>query len=200
MKKVILALFLATTFLGCATIMKGSKQVLTINCNVDGASIFLDGKKIGVTPFRGKVKKNKNSLEIRAEGYKTYYIALSTKIEPMFLGNIIFGGVFGSTTDFASGAAYQYAPASYQVDLRADGMSSNKFNQRANLKKFAMINISNIAKNIAQNEGPYLSTLLTLAQLEENDFNKNLIRQNFDKSQGDQVLFGKLMVAHIAQN
>ena len=37
--------------IGCATITKGSKQTVAITSNVDGATLYLDGEKIGVKSY-----------------------------------------------------------------------------------------------------------------------------------------------------
>ncbi|MCB0739165.1 MAG: PEGA domain-containing protein [Bacteroidetes bacterium] len=180
--------------ISCATITKGSNQLFTVNCNVDGAQVLIDGIEVGVTPFAGEVKKNQKMLTVQKAGYKTYSAALSKNIEGAFWGNIITGGTLGSITDFASGAAYTYAPSSYQVELIEDGMSLNDFEKTFNLKKFAMINMSNIANDLSENDGPYLNSLLQLAGLEVNKNNKDIVLDNLVKSRGDQVVFGKLMV------
>ena len=108
----ILALFSLSLFItSCATIATGTTQLVTINSNVDGATVSLDGVNVGKTPFTGEIKKNGKVVTIEKEGYKTYTIALSSSLEGLFWGNIIIGGTLGSITDFASGAAYKYAPA-----------------------------------------------------------------------------------------
>ncbi len=181
----------------CASIIKGSKQLITINCNIDGAQVFIDDVEVGVTPFVGEIKKNQKLLMVKKEGYKTYSSALSTQLEGMFWGNIITGGTIGSITDFATGAAYAYAPASYQIELIEDGMGLKEFEKRLSLKKFAMINMSNIANDLSNNNGPYLNSLIQLAGLEGNSFDKDMIRDSLIKSKGDQVSFGILMVTYL---
>ncbi len=194
MVRMVLLSLVLVLFVGCASIIKGSKQLVTINCNVEGASIFLDGVKIGVTPFVGEIKKGKKLLMIKKEGYKPYSSALSSNLEGMFWGNIIIGGTLGSITDFATGAAYAYAPASYQVELIADGSSLKEFEKILNLKKFAMIYISNISADLSKGEGPYLNSLVQLAQLDGNNNSIELVKNILIESEGDKVVFGKLMV------
>ena len=43
MKKMGLVLTLGMILTSCATIIKGDQQPLTVNSNVDGASVYLDG-------------------------------------------------------------------------------------------------------------------------------------------------------------
>ena len=138
----------------------------------------------------GEIKKNGKIFTIEKEGYKTHQIALSTTMEGMFWGNIIIGGTLGSITDFASGAAYKYSPASYQVELIANGLSINDFKKNYDLKKFAMVNMSNIAIDMSNNTGQYLNSLLYLANLDQNEASYMLIKEILTKSNGDQVIFG----------
>ncbi len=145
------------------------------------------------TPFTGKIKRGKKLLKVKKEGYKTYNIALSKSIEGAFWGNIILGGTLGSLTDFASGAAWAYAPSSFQVELIKDGMSLKEFQESTALKKFAMIHMSDISIELASNNGPYLSSLIELAKLEGSEEDIDLIRKNIEASNGDQVAFGNLM-------
>lgn len=104
---------------GCATIIKGDNQPLTVNSNVEGADVYLDGMKIGTTPFSGLVprKKGPTILLVKYEGYKDRKITIDTTVEPVFFVNILSGGVLGSTTDFASESMFKYAPSTYHVDL-----------------------------------------------------------------------------------
>lgn len=104
---------------GCATILKGDMQPLSVNSNVDGAEVYIDGSKVGETPFIGQVmrKKNASTLEVRKKGYVTKKVILDSSIEPVFWVNILSGGVFGSTTDYASESMWKYAPSTINLDL-----------------------------------------------------------------------------------
>ena len=181
---------------GCATIATGTTQLVTINSNVEGASIYLDGVDIGKTPFTGEIKKNGKILKIEKDGYKPYSISLSTNLEGAFWGNIITGGTLGSITDFASGAAYAYAPSSFQIEMISkDDVGLIEFKKVYELKKFAMVNMSNIAIDLSNNSGGYLQSLIHLVNLDKNSNAVEIIKSNLLKSNGDQVAFGTLMVS-----
>lgn len=120
MKALIIAVsalaLLATT--GCSTIIKGKDQVVTINSNVEDAQITVNGVPVGKTPFTGPILRNsKTVVGVSKDGYVTKNVTLDTSIEPIFWGNIIIGGVLGSTTDASTGSMYKYAPATIQIDL-----------------------------------------------------------------------------------
>lgn len=109
---------LALSAVGCSSIIKGTKQVVSINSNVKGAEIIVNGSNVGKTPFTGHIERGSSTtVVLQKSGYETKTITLSSEIEPIFWGNIIIGGVVGSTTDMATGAMYKYAPATLNIDL-----------------------------------------------------------------------------------
>lgn len=190
-KKIIFGITLSVFLVSCASIVKGTKQTITINSNVDGATVYLDGIMVGTTPFVGDIKKNKAALTIQKEGYKTYTLSLSKSLEPMFFGNIITGGTLGSITDFATGAAYTYSPSSYQIEMYKDGESSTAFLQRLEVRKYAMLNITDISADLGNGDGEYLQTLIELADQPYNDESKQIVSEAFEMSHGNEVVFGK---------
>jgi hypothetical protein len=100
--KLFAAVFCVAFLMGCATIVRGSSQTITINSNVDGAIVEMNGQQVGVTPFSGKLKKGKERVfRISKPGYTTQGIVLETKYDwiASFGGNIISGGTIGTTTD-----------------------------------------------------------------------------------------------------
>lgn len=118
-KKLLTTLTTCLLATSCASIFKGSEQEITIDSNVQGAELSLNGEKIGTTPFQGKIKRSSDAhLTVSKPGYESKEIILDTSIEPVFLGNIISGGVFGSSTDYGTGAMYQYSPGNVVVDLK----------------------------------------------------------------------------------
>jgi hypothetical protein len=180
---------------GCASIVKGSTQTISVSSNVEGAEIYLDGVKVGTTPFTGIVQKNKSALMIQKPGYKTSNVMLAKEIEPIFWGNIITGGTLGSITDFASGAAYQYAPATYQVDLHPEGQAQSEFERRVAARKFAMLHLDQISADLAAGSGEHLSALLTLVNGDGKcGADAGAIRAALVTSGGDAARFGGQVV------
>ena len=69
------------------------------------------------------------SITFEKEGYETYTAQLSTTTNPWFFGNIVIGGLLGSTTDGVSGAIHEFSPDQYFVTLKPDtptGISTSK--------------------------------------------------------------------------
>jgi hypothetical protein len=180
---------------GCATIVKGSTQTITVSSNVDGADVFLDGLKVGTTPFAGPVPKNKGALMVQKPGYRAANLSLSKSLEPMFWGNIITGGTLGSITDFASGSAYQYAPAAYQVDLRPEGQAQTGFERRVAARKFAMLYLDRVSADLAVGSGEHLRALLAIVNGDRSGgADAAAIRDALVSSGADPVRFGNKVV------
>ncbi|NGP89681.1 PEGA domain-containing protein [Fodinibius halophilus] len=179
---------------GCATLTKGTTQIVTINSNVDGAGVYLNGAQIGETPFASKIKKNEDALVIRKEGYKSHTLSLSKSLEPIFWGNIITGGTLGSITDWISGAAYSYSPSTYQVELYKKGEGQEAFLNRYELRRYTLFNMTDIAIDLGNNGGDHLETLIALASLPYNQESIDLIKSKFETTDGNEVRFGKEVV------
>jgi hypothetical protein len=103
---------------GCSTIINGKTQTVSINSNVRDADVVVNGMTVGRTPYSGPIARgDKTVVTVSKDGYLSKSITLSTDFEPVFWGNIIFGGVLGSTTDAATGSMYKYSPNTLQIDL-----------------------------------------------------------------------------------
>lgn len=185
-----ISLFLAS----CVTLTQGTSQLVTINSNVEDAGVYLNGAQIGETPFAQEIKKGKDALVIKKEGYESHTLSLSKSLEPIFWGNIITGGTLGSITDFTTGAAYSYSPSTYQVELYKKGEGQEAFLDRYELRKYALLNITDISVDLGNNGGDHLETLITLAELPYNQESIDLIRSKFETSNGNEVVFGKEVV------
>jgi hypothetical protein len=102
---------------GCASIVKGSTQSVTVNTEPAGAICILsrDGQQIAVVnPTPGTVQIGKAagtvSVACKKVGYVDAVGTLSSSFQAMTFGNIIFGGIIGVAVDAASGAMHEYPP------------------------------------------------------------------------------------------
>jgi hypothetical protein len=117
MKKIILsALVMISTLFGSATIFKGTSQAITINSEPKGARVYVDGQLRGITPMSFTMNKSLSTHEIRVhkDGYKDVVRVLEKKYDPVAIANIIWDL---STTDMLSGAAFEYSPNHYMIQL-----------------------------------------------------------------------------------
>ena len=152
---------------GCATIVTGSTQTLTINTTPSGATVTLNGNNLGVTPMSIEVKRpetERSVFRFEKEGYKPLELPVARSMNTWWLGNIITGGVFGSTTDYASGAMYEYQPGLIQVTLEPVNMSSieqEQFMAENELRFFMLTNYDVLSAQIASGQGEYVDGLIT---------------------------------------
>jgi uncharacterized protein YceK len=112
------------TISGCATVISGTTQTLTFNSEPSGAEVYLDGARVGTTPVSLSVKKNKkDSVMIQKEGYKTITRDITKSYDPVTILSVFWDY---STTDMISGAAFEYEPNSYFVELDKDEESTDE--------------------------------------------------------------------------
>ena len=113
--------FMAMT--GCATILSGTSDQISINSNPGGATVEIKTMgglilKQGQTPFTAVLTKGKEyNITISLDGYQTETVALlKGGIETTAfcnLGNVLFWGV-----DFVSGAMFKLEPGSIHINLK----------------------------------------------------------------------------------
>jgi hypothetical protein len=109
--------WLAVSLAACATITKGTTQVVAVNTpGVAGASCTLTSPAIGtltvVTPDTISLPKASDNISVRCskECYQDGAGVISSNMEGMTAGNIILGGVIGLGVDAVSGAMNKYSP------------------------------------------------------------------------------------------
>jgi len=184
-------------FIGCATITRGTKQTITIESNVNNAIVEFDGVAVGITPLTAKIKKRKNrTVIIRKQGYVTQNIVLEKNFDWLAsgLGNFTLF-IYGTTTDWVTGACWLYEPSSYFVQLRRDGQSNLDYSNELAIRKFAMINHSQIAIDAGKNGGEYTDALADLMKSKMDKETAMLnIQDALEKSKGDQVIFGNELI------
>ncbi|OAI48706.1 hypothetical protein AYO43_11105 [Nitrospira sp. SCGC AG-212-E16] len=106
--------------LGCASIIEGKSQAVTFNSEPAGAQIVINGIPMGVTPATISLRKSdydNATVQFKKEGYHDQQASLHTKVTGWFWGNILSGGLFGSSTDAISGAMWEYSPDKYFVTM-----------------------------------------------------------------------------------
>ena len=112
-----LSLCLVLVFLtGCATILSGRTQTVTIQTNPPGAACEMtcNGKVIGnvnPTPGAMMVQKTKHPISIvcKKPGYQDATYNVASGSEGATFGNILAGGLIGWGVDSATGADNKYA-------------------------------------------------------------------------------------------
>ena len=113
----LLSVLFVFSLFGCATVLDGTSQSLTFESDPEGATVEIDGKDFGETPLSIKVPKNKYStVYFKKDGYKARAVSITKTFDVATIFSIVLWDL--GTTDFISGAAYQYSPDRYYVDLK----------------------------------------------------------------------------------
>ena len=120
--KQILSIFLTLTLFllqsGCASIVSGRNQDISVRSNPPGASVEIDGMPMGKTPVTTEVKRKKrHQIKIEKQGYLEETRTTKKGFNWWFAGNVIFGGIIGIIIDFATGAVYSVSPDEVNVSL-----------------------------------------------------------------------------------
>lgn len=102
---------------GCASIVEGTTQTVTVRTEPAGALCELrrGGTTLAVanpTPTSVTLSKSKDnvSVECSKQGYDSAAGSLSSDFQGMTFGNILFGGFVGLAIDASTGAMHEYPP------------------------------------------------------------------------------------------
>jgi len=106
---------------GCATIIQGTSQSISVNSNPSGAKIIVMGMERGTTPAVIKVDRSDSNIIVRIvkDGYEPVEVMLTRSVSGWIFGNIVFGGLLGLVVDFATGGAYNVSPEFIQANLQS---------------------------------------------------------------------------------
>lgn len=106
-KKTVILLGMATSMIfmsGCATIISGKTQTIDVTSKT-AKKFTVDGQSYS-TPAKVIVTRDSDDKNITVDGCEN--VTLKSEVNPVILGNIVLGGVFGSTTDLAGGPGWKY--------------------------------------------------------------------------------------------
>jgi hypothetical protein len=100
-------------FSGCATILGGgNQQTVSINSSkpVKGEMKYSDGSGLQhfTAPATLSVERKSKDIILTSNDGSFDTTTVKSDMNPWLLGNIIFGGLIGSTTDSVGGAAWKY--------------------------------------------------------------------------------------------
>lgn len=108
------AIAIVTSVSGCATIVSGTSQTVTVNSEPTGAacSVERDGVMVSqfVTPGAVTVSKSSDALAItcRKPGYAPVIGTDPSSLDGVILGNVLFGGLTGMGIDLLTHADQTY--------------------------------------------------------------------------------------------
>lgn len=118
MKYLAIPLLLLTT--GCASIVNGTSQTLSVETRLKGASVAGasckmvndNGTWFVTTPGSVTVHRSGADLSVTCskEGVDPGIGSIKSSTKGMAFGNILFGGPIGAGVDIANGSAFDYPP------------------------------------------------------------------------------------------
>ena len=143
---------------GCATVFSGSTQSLSIDSDPSGASVRLNGEQVGNTPWSGIVKRKRNlTVNLEKAGYEREQRAIVGNFNPVSILSIFLWDL--GTTDFITGAMWEYTPDSYYFKMRKAGVSQELFRKEATLMAVAMTYYGDLQVELAAGTGPILQLI-----------------------------------------
>jgi hypothetical protein len=115
-------IILAASVSGCATITRGSSEVLVINTEPVGVLASLSSGHMCKTPCSIELKR-KNAVHVKLEkaGYETVDTDVKSEVSgaggAAMAGNVILGGLIGAGVDAATGAMNRLTPNPLTVKM-----------------------------------------------------------------------------------
>lgn len=202
MQRILASLLLASIALttGCASIVKGTDQKLTFDSEPDGATVSVSGRVLGKTPLTASVDRASNqAFTFEKDGYETHTSQLSTTTNPWFFGNIVLGGLIGSTVDGVSGAIHQYSPDQYFITLTAESPAERiSSSDPRRIKELVFAFSGKLRKQLAGGEGEIVDTLLSLIDAEDGEGDKQTTIRALNKlalNNSDDLEFAEKIIA-----
>lgn len=184
---------------GCATIVSGTTQAVTFQSSPQGATVTItrevpgqgywekpsgrphapvamirEARVLGTTPFTLQLDRATGwSVLFEKEGHTPITMPVTTNMNPAVFGNIFVGGVFGTTTDSISGAAFEYTPNQYLVMLNPLNTTSIERSavvpQPDRVRLFILHRHKDLRFDLSRGFGEDLASLLSLLSVAEPD-------------------------------
>ncbi len=156
---------------GCSTVITGAKQKVFFDSDPQGALVKMNGVELGETPFEATVQRmNAPVLTFSKEGYQLATRDMTTEVDPWFWGNILIGGVIGSTTDLAAGSVRKYEDryfAKLIPEERKDAVGSLESAEGGNIRLFLIARYSELNEELILGDGENLRALSRLMKGDE---------------------------------
>jgi outer membrane lipoprotein SlyB len=116
-------------FTGCASITRGSKEVVVIDSSPQDADVRLSTGMTGRTPASFEVgRRDTVTVTISKPGYISRTVVLNSEVGggggAAMAGNVLVGGIIGAGIDAGTGAMYEHKPNPLMVILEKTQLES----------------------------------------------------------------------------
>jgi hypothetical protein len=120
--KLITLFFSLCLLSGCASITRGTKEVVVIDTSPQDAEVRLSTGQVGRTPASFEVpRRDTITVMISKPGFNSRTVVLQSEVggggAAGMAGNIFFGGIIGAGVDAGTGAMYEHKPNPLMVIL-----------------------------------------------------------------------------------
>jgi hypothetical protein len=119
-------------FFGCATIINGTTQKITVKSLPTSATVKVNGTGTAyTTPCEIELKRSHEcSLEIGKTGFETTSVKIKKTISLVVVGNLLLmGSVAWAAVDVLTGATFQLKPDKIEVALKPNGTHPDSFQE-----------------------------------------------------------------------
>ncbi len=120
MNKFLFSLLVTFSLSGCATIMHGTDQSLTVSSTPPGAAVMVNGVKMGTTPMAIELDRgDQHFVTVAKDGFTPAEFTVTKEVSGWAWGNIFLGGLIGLAVDAATGGLYNLEPTRLDADMQA---------------------------------------------------------------------------------
>jgi hypothetical protein len=146
-------------FAGCASVLSGPSQSIEINSNIPGIGVYKQGQYLGSTPLKIELQRQSRlTLTLERKGFVSRTLTLKTRTNGNVWWNLPFTvfGLTGISTDYGSGAVYEYSPHRFYVIMRP----VKALRAQDGADEFSFLNRDALREEKARHQfGPYARTL-----------------------------------------
>ena len=146
---------------GCATIFSGTSEEVSITTSPSDATIYVNDRVVGsgsaaITVSRTYANNERPFIRVARDGYVTQEFRMTNSFNSVSILNL--SSVYSWTTDFISGAMFEYAPNQYHVQLVKVG-SAGAMPGKYKLERYVLMNFEVIKTDLSRGYGEYFTAL-----------------------------------------
>ena len=106
----------------CATIVARGPDRVPIDSTPPGASVFLDGRPIGITPLKASIDRDDAGvLRLELAGHQAQTMSVAKVFNGWFVGNVLIGGLIGMAIDLIAGNVTKWSTEPVHVQMQPIG-------------------------------------------------------------------------------